>query len=116
IDDPSDRVSLVAALRSSFFGVSDRDLVRAALTARLRLGPPAADAPESVAFALDVLHGLHQERLAVSVPSLLERLYDRTRVLAALTGTRRGEARIANLEKVATLARQSAELGALPLG
>ena len=27
VEDPSDRVSLVAALRSSFFGVSDRDIV-----------------------------------------------------------------------------------------
>ena len=36
-------------------------------------------------------------------------------MLAGLTGTRRGEARIANLEKVAALARQSAELGALTL-
>src|SRR5207247_11033553 len=31
IDDPSDRVSLVAALRSSFFGVSDRDIAAYAL-------------------------------------------------------------------------------------
>ena len=49
------------------------------------------------------------------MPALLERLYDRTRVLAALTGTRRGEARIANLEKVAALARQAGELGVLTL-
>src|SRR4029079_18978047 len=32
LDDPSDRVSLVAALRSSFCGVSDRDIVAYALT------------------------------------------------------------------------------------
>ena len=32
IDDPSDRVSLVAALRSSFFGVSDRDIAAYALS------------------------------------------------------------------------------------
>ena len=52
---------------------------------------------------------------SVSVPALLERLYDRTRVLAALTGTRRGEARIANLEKVVALARQAGDLGVLTL-
>ena len=33
IDDPADRVSLVAALRSSFFGVSDRDIVQLPLSA-----------------------------------------------------------------------------------
>lgn len=116
IDDRSDRVSLVAALRSSFFGVSDRDLVQHHLEGfPLEIGEADARAPESMAFALRVLGELHEERLRVSVPGLIERLYDRTRVLAALTGTRRGEARIANLEKVTALARQSAELGALTL-
>ena len=116
IDDTSDRVSLVAALRSSFFGVSDRDLVEHHLAGRpLAIGPAGPDASESMAFALGLLGELHQDRLHVSVPALIERLYDRTRVLAALTGTRRGEARIANLEKVAALARQSSDLGALTL-
>jgi ATP-dependent helicase/nuclease subunit A len=117
IDDVSDRVSLVAALRSSFFGVSDRDLVQHHLEGhRVDIKeevPP--EASESMRFALSLLRQLHEERLRVSVPGLIERLYDRTRVLAGLTGTRRGEARIANLEKVAALARQSAELGALTL-
>lgn len=117
LDDPADRVSLVAALRSSFFGVSDRDLVHEHLErpGGLAFGPPREGSPESVAFALRTLTELHEERLAVSVPSLLARLYDRTRVLAGLTGTRRGEARIANLEKVAALARQAGELGVLTL-
>jgi ATP-dependent helicase/nuclease subunit A len=116
IDDRSDKVSLVAALRSSFFGVSDRDLVEHHLAGHnLEIGPAPEGAPESMAYALGLLGQLHDERLRVSVPGLIERLYDRTRVLAALTGTRRGEARIANLEKVAALARQSAELGALTL-
>src|SRR5262249_49849038 len=44
-----------------------------------------------------------------------ERLFQDTRVLAALTGTRRGEAQVANLEKVVALARQAQELGVLTL-
>jgi ATP-dependent helicase/nuclease subunit A len=44
VDDPSDRVSLVAALRSSFFGVSDRDLVRHHLRARSSRSAPRARA------------------------------------------------------------------------
>ncbi|HET9317782.1 MAG TPA: UvrD-helicase domain-containing protein [Vicinamibacteria bacterium] len=116
IDDRADTVSLVAALRSSFLGVSDRDLVEHRLRGfDLGIGPAPETAPESMRAALGLLGDLHDERLRVSVPGLIERLYDRTRVLAALTGTRRGEARIANLEKVAALARQSAELGALTL-
>ncbi|HYU43158.1 MAG TPA: UvrD-helicase domain-containing protein [Vicinamibacteria bacterium] len=125
LDDPSDRVSLVAALRSSFCGVSDRDIVAYALSggslwiegskergARVAGG---ADLPgaETVAPALALLGTLHGLRTSLSVPALLERLYDETRILAALTGTRRGEAQVANLEKVVVLARKASDLGVL---
>ncbi len=119
IDDPSDRASLVAALRSCFFGASDRDIVECALTyGPLSILHPleaAARAAEVVSPALALLGSLHRDRLRVSVPALIERLYDETRVLASLTGTRRGSARAANLEKVTALARQSMDLGALTL-
>jgi ATP-dependent helicase/nuclease subunit A len=119
VDDPSDRASLVAALRSCFLGLSDRDLVAYALDGGvLQVGAPT-DASKAgggaVAPALELLGRLHEDRLRVSVPALLERLYDETRVLAALTHTRRGEARIANLEKVVALARQSDGVGVLTL-
>ena len=124
IDDPSDRASLVAALRSSFFGVSDRDIVAYALSGgALRLGVVEEEKPGAPALgpALRLLVRNHEERRHGTVPALLERLYDETRILAALTGTRRGEAQIANLEKVAalareaTLTRQVSGLGALTL-
>ncbi|MCG6927031.1 MAG: UvrD-helicase domain-containing protein, partial [Acidobacteria bacterium] len=118
IDDPSDQLSLVAALRSSFFGVSDRDIVAYSLSG----GLPAIDAPDgerpgagTLAPALGLIGDLHRQRTGLSVPALLDRVYDATRILAGLTGTRRGEAQVANLEKVATLARQAADLGALTL-
>ncbi|HEX6737832.1 MAG TPA: UvrD-helicase domain-containing protein, partial [Vicinamibacteria bacterium] len=118
IDDPSDRVSLVAALRSSFLGVSDRDIVSYAVSGTpLRAGPVEEGRPgaKALAPALALLQELHALRTRVSVPDLLERLYDRTRVLAALSGTRRGEAQAANLEKVVALARAAREMGALTL-
>ena len=118
IEDPSDRVSLVAALRSSFFGVSDRDIVTYALAGGpLWIGPVDETKPAAAALgpALALLDDLHRRRTRDSVPKVLDLLYDETRVLAALTGTRRGEAQIANLEKVASLARQAAELGVLTL-
>ena len=116
LDDPSDRVSLVAALRSSFCGVSDRDIVAYALGGGvLWIGRPPEDAPaaESVGPALRLLGELHRLRTSLSVPALVERLYDETRILAALTGTRRGEAQVANLEKVVVLARKASDLGVL---
>ena len=118
IDDPSDRIALVAALRSSFFGVSDRDIVAYSLsggplwTGAIDEARPGA-AP--IAAAMRLVEELHLSRRHASVPAVLERLYDETRILAALTGSRRGEAQIANLEKVAALARESAALGALTL-
>jgi ATP-dependent helicase/nuclease subunit A len=118
IDDPSDRIALVAALRSSFFGVSDRDIVAYSLSG----GPPWSGAIDearpgaaALAPATRLLEELHRQRRHASVPAVLERLYDETRILAALTGSRRGEAQIANLEKVAALAREAASLGALTL-
>jgi len=68
-----------------------------------------------VAPAFALLEQLHGQRTRVAVPELLERLYDETRILAALTGTRRGEAQIANLRKVITLARRVRDLGVLTL-
>ena len=118
VDDPSDRIALVAALRSSFFGVSDRDVVAYSLsggppwTGAIDEGRPGAGA---IAPAMALLDELHRVRRHASVPALLERLYDETRILAALTGSRRGEAQVANLEKVTALAREAGALGALTL-
>ncbi len=118
VDDPSDRIALVAALRSSFFGVSDRDVVAYSLSGgplwagAIDEGRPGAAA---LAPAMALLDELHRMRRHASVPAVLERLYDETRVLAALTGSRRGEAQIANLEKVEALAREASALGALTL-
>jgi ATP-dependent helicase/nuclease subunit A len=117
-DDPSDRVALVAALRSSFFGVSDRDIAAYALSgAPPWAGPVDAERPGGAAIgpAVDLLLRLHRRRAHASVPAVLEELYDETRILAALTGSRRGEAQIANLEKIAALAREASSLGALTL-
>jgi ATP-dependent helicase/nuclease subunit A len=118
LDDPSDRVSLVAALRSSLCGVSDREIVAFALSGgALWIGhgqePGAQPGAPTVGPALALLRELHRLRTSLSVPALIERLYDETRILAALTGTRRGEAQVANLEKVVVLARKASELGVL---
>src|SRR5262249_51881219 len=91
IDDPSDRVALVAAPRSTFSGVSDRDIGPSHLAGGgLWLGPVDASKPGAASLgpAIALLQELHDERTRRSVPFLLESLYDRTRVLAALTGAR----------------------------
>jgi ATP-dependent helicase/nuclease subunit A len=118
VDDPADRTSLVAALRSSFFGVSDRDIACYVLGGGwLRIGEADMEKPGAPALApaLELLDVLHKERRTESPAALLEKLYDQTRILAALTGTRRGLAQLANLEKVVAMARQAESLGALTL-
>ena len=118
IDDPTDRIAQVAALRSSFFGVSDLDIVSYTLAGgSLARIEPDDDRPGTGALlpALRLVQELHGRRRHASVPALLELLYDETRILAALTGTRRGESQIANLEKVVALAREAGSLGALTL-
>jgi ATP-dependent helicase/nuclease subunit A len=118
IDDPADRTALVAGLRSAFFGVSDRDIVCYVLAGGwLRIGEADIDKPGGLGLApaLALLSKLHRDRRDLSPAALLERLYDETRILAALTGTRRGEAQVANLEKVVAMARQAESLGALTL-
>jgi ATP-dependent helicase/nuclease subunit A len=118
IDDPSDTLSLVAALRSTFLSVSDHDLVAYALSGgRLGLGVNQDERPgaEALVPALDLVDRLHAARGRMSVASLLESLFDETRALAALSGSRRGRAQAANLEKVVTLARDAAALGVLTL-
>src|SRR5204863_8490257 len=81
----------------------------------LWIGRPQRDKPgaETVGPALSLLDQLHGLRTSLSVPALVERLYDETRILAALTGTRRGEGQVANLEKVVVLARKASDLGVL---
>jgi ATP-dependent helicase/nuclease subunit A len=116
LDDPSDRVSLVAALRSRFFGVSDTDLVVHVLGGgHLGIFADTTGTPSHLTAALDLLRRLNRERLRSSVPALVERLYEETGILASLTGSHRGEAEIANLEKVVALARQAVDLGVLTL-
>jgi ATP-dependent helicase/nuclease subunit A len=118
VDDPADRVSLVGALRSSFFGASDRDIACYALSGG-GLSIFHADGERAgglaVAPALEAMLGLHRARTSLSPAALIERLYDETRILAALTGTRRGEAQVANLQKAVSMAREAETLGVLTL-
>jgi ATP-dependent helicase/nuclease subunit A len=118
IDDPSDRIAFVGALRSSFLGMSDRDIVSYSLSGgSLKLGPLDMEKPgaESLRPPIELLESLHALRTKVSVPRLIETLYDSTRILPALGGSRRGEAQVANLEKIVTLARHASALGILTL-
>ncbi len=100
IDDPSDSLSLVTALRSSLFGCGDDDLFTYKVVHRgqwdVRWAPPDTLPPEHpVVVAMNFLRAL-REQLVWSAPSeLLERIVRERRVIevAALGGRFRDVAR-----------------------
>ncbi len=75
VDDPQDRLSTFAALRSRAFACSDEDLVlHAAADGSLSHRAPRAEgAPAAVTDALGVLGELHRERRGLSVAELVRR-------------------------------------------
>lgn len=120
IDDPSDATSLVAALRSTFFGVSDRAIAEWRFAGKDLSILGVADETNEVGRALNLLKGLHEERTSLQPAALIEKLFDRTSIFAALHATERGSTararpRISNLRKVVHLARQAENLGLLTL-
>jgi ATP-dependent helicase/nuclease subunit A len=120
IDDPSDATSLVAALRSSFFGVSDREIAEWRFAGRDLSILVDTTANDGVSRALSLLRRLHHDRTRLPPAALIEKLFDETSIFAALHAAERGstataQPRISNLRKVAHLARQSESLGLLTL-
>ncbi|HPD17246.1 MAG TPA: UvrD-helicase domain-containing protein [Planctomycetota bacterium] len=104
IDNPHDRVSLVAALRGPFFGVSDEEL----LLARQAQGTLSylAEAPAGpVGEAMAVLREFHGRRNAEPLPLLLQALLERTKALELFLLRPRGEQRVANLLRIVERAR-----------
>ena len=83
IDDPSDQVALVAALRSPAYGCSDGELVRwRAAGGRWSYEHSAAGEPR-VRAAMADLRELHERRHEWSVPRLIEEVLSRRLLRAA---------------------------------
>ena len=112
VDNPNDKVSLIAALRSPFFGVSDEELFL--FHAR---GGNLSYLQESQGTDLEqpfrLLRELHEMRNQVTVSALLKRLYEVTRGLVLFLLKPQGEQRVANLLKIGDVARALDERGML---
>jgi len=105
IDNPHDRLSLIAALRGPFFGVSDDEL----LVASCERGPLSYlddDHGGDLGAALAVLRELHERRHAESLALFLQRLFEKTKVLELFYLRPRGAQRVANLVKIVERARE----------
>lgn len=90
IDDPSDQVAVVAALRSPIYGCSDTELVRwSGERGRLDYQYPGDGKVERVLASLENLASFHADRNRTSVAALVERFVDERMLIAAAFGERR---------------------------
>jgi len=106
LDDPADAISLVAALRSPFFGFSDEEIfLLTASGKRLSyLQSPAGEA-EGFSEALDLLKDLHGGRNSRPISATVSDLLARTNVLEFSLLRQGGDQMAANLRKVLEQAR-----------
>jgi ATP-dependent exoDNAse (exonuclease V) beta subunit len=112
IDDPTDRLALVGALRSSAFAISDDELViHVASAGSLSYRSRQKGASEPVDEALSELEDLHAMRRSVSLAEIARRVVERTRLVEFALTREDGEQAAANLLAIVDSARLFAAAG-----
>jgi len=110
IDDPSDGVAAVAALRSSAFGCSDEDLLlHQARRGRFDFMTSPRDLAGPVAESLERLRALAALRHELALPELVRAALDQTRLVEFAMLQPQGDQVAANLLKVIDQARAFAD-------
>jgi ATP-dependent helicase/nuclease subunit A len=113
VDDPLDRIALVACMRSTCFGCTDEEIfLHHAAGNRLDYRLEHLDSPESVADALALLRDLHDLRSRVSLAQLVRATLERTRLVEVALSGWDGQQSAANLVKLADRARAFSAAGA----
>ncbi len=92
MDNPADRLAVFGALRSSFFGISDQEIVNwvDASDGKADYRHPTPELPELLADALNVLRELHALRRSLTPDRLIETLLELTGVYPAIMTERIG--------------------------
>jgi ATP-dependent helicase/nuclease subunit A len=113
LDNPADKLNLVAALRSPLFGWADEWVFLASESTRLNyLGALASDMPEQARLTFALLRELHESRHGFSVAGYVEHVFARTRICEAFFASQPdGVQCVANLLKAIELARQLEAVG-----
>jgi ATP-dependent helicase/nuclease subunit A len=112
VDDPTDRLALIGALRSSAFGISDEDLVihtAAVGSLSYRSREPGPLEPMNVALA--ELADLHRMRRGLSLSEVVRRVVERTRLVEFALTLPDGAQGAANLLAIVDQARRFATAG-----
>ena len=119
IDDPTDEVALIAALRSPAFGCGDDDLLRFAQARGgwdYRRDTPASLPPDDpVADAMRALHDLHRRRWWESISGIVEAVIRERRLFELAFARRRPREHWQRLRFVLDQARAFAEAGGATL-
>ena len=107
VDNPEDTIAVVAALRSSFFGLSDADLLfyRHAGGRFHYLRKLLGDFPR-MAHCFEQLRRWHQARATLTRSTLLDAILDESCILQFCLLLSDGEQAVANLLRVVQLARR----------
>jgi ATP-dependent exoDNAse (exonuclease V) beta subunit len=108
LDNPTDKLNLVATLRSPLFGWADELVFLVSATQGLNyLDEMAADATEQMKRTFSLLRELHLCRHDSSVAGYIEHVFARTRICEAFFACQPdGTQSVANLLKALELARQ----------
>jgi ATP-dependent helicase/nuclease subunit A len=119
VDDPTDEVALVAALRTPGFACSDADLLRwrqagGSWTCYAET-PAGVDADGAVANGLEALRRLRQVRFEETIAGLLERIVRERRLLELAVATPRPRERWARIAFLLDQARAFDETGSSTL-
>ena len=111
IDDPTDRVALVGALRSSAFAISDQELVLHAAGGGAFSYFATPGPREAVSAALVQLRDLHNLRGQFSLAEVVRRVVEQTRLVEFALTRPDGEQGAANLLAIVDDARMFAAAG-----
>ena len=113
LDNPADKLNLVATLRSPLFGWADELVFLISQKTKLDyLADVPADMPEQARSTFSLLRELHNCRHDFSVPGYVDHVFARVRICEAFFASQPDGAQcVANLLKALELARQLEGLG-----
>lgn len=80
VDNPADTLNLIAALRSEFFGIPDRELMlwRQSTSGELDYRRVSIEQPENLKAATELLCNLHTKRKSLRVEDIIAELFEKT--------------------------------------
>ncbi|MHB8781049.1 MAG: UvrD-helicase domain-containing protein [Candidatus Geothermincolia bacterium] len=103
---PEDELAVAAALRTSFFGLSNQDLLELrGKGGRFDFRSEQPGSSRALGEACDLLAELYRERHRLPLPRLLELFLERTKARELLLFLPRGEQAVMNLDKLVKMAR-----------